>query len=56
MLTEEEVERIRKGLHEGVRGPIVVTWVEKLLRDRDERLKRDQEIATKLLGRDVWGL
>jgi len=56
MLTEEEVERIRKGLREGLRGPVVATWVEKLLRDRDERLKRDQEIAAQLLGRDVWGI
>jgi hypothetical protein len=37
MLTEAEVEEIRKGLRQGLRGPIIVKWIEALLADRDDR-------------------
>jgi len=50
MLSEEEVERIRQGVREGIRGPIVLSWVEKLLSDREERLSRDRRLAAQLLS------
>jgi hypothetical protein len=37
LLTDAEVEEIRWGVREGIRGPIMLKWVEQLLRDRDER-------------------
>jgi hypothetical protein len=40
-----EVEEIRRGVKDGVRGPVTLSWVERLLRDRDERVRRDREIA-----------
>jgi hypothetical protein len=54
MLTEAEVERIREGVRNGVRGPQTLTWVLKLLQDRDERVTRDREIAVRLLSAP-WG-
>ena len=33
MLTEAEVEEIRKGVAEGLRGPVILKWVEQLLED-----------------------
>jgi hypothetical protein len=54
MLSEEDVERIRQGVREGIRGPIVLSWVQKLLLDREERVLRDRRFAAELLsaGRD----
>jgi hypothetical protein len=49
MLTEPEVDEIRQGVKNGIRGPVMQSWVERLLRDRDERIRRDREIATRLL-------
>ena len=49
MLTETDVARIRQGLREGIVGPLVLTWVERLLADRDERIERDRAIAVQLL-------
>ena len=54
MLTEAEVERIRQGVREGTRGSQALTWVAMLLRDRDERVTRDREIAVRLLS-ESWG-
>jgi len=45
ILTDKEAEEIRKGLRDGMRGPILIGWCEKLLADRDER--RAQERATR---------
>jgi hypothetical protein len=42
MLTEQEVEEIRQGVTDGIRGPVMLKWVEMLLRDRDERVAREQ--------------
>lgn len=50
MLSEDEVREIREGMKEGLRGPVVVTWVERLLKDRDERLRRDRALAAQLLA------
>jgi hypothetical protein len=50
LLTEAEVERIRQGLRDGIVGPIMLAWVERLLKDRDERIERDRAIAVQLLA------
>ena len=46
MLTDEEAEAIRKKLAEGWRGPVLLTWLEQLLQDRDERRQREREGET----------
>lgn len=43
MLTDAEAEEIRRGLAAGVRGPVLITWCEQLLRDRTERVARERE-------------
>jgi hypothetical protein len=43
VLTDEEAEAIRKKLAEGWRGPVLLTWLEQLLQDRDERRQRERE-------------
>jgi hypothetical protein len=50
MLTDEEVEGIRQGVRDGTRGPVMLSWVEKLLQDRDERIQRDRALAAHLLA------
>ena len=50
MLSEDEVREVREGIKQGLRGPVVVTWVERLLRDRDERVRRDRVLAAQLLA------
>jgi hypothetical protein len=50
VLSEAEVDEIRRGVREGIRGPVTLSWVERLLRDRDERIRRDREIAARLLS------
>lgn len=50
MLSEAEVEEIRRGVRDGIRGPVMLSWVERLLKDRDERIRRDREIAALLLA------
>jgi hypothetical protein len=42
MLADEEVEEIKAGVKLGLRGPIMLRWIEELLRDRDERIERDR--------------
>ena len=44
MLNDEEAEEIRSKLAEGWRGPVLLTWLEQLLRDRDERRQREREM------------
>ncbi len=43
MLTDSEVEEIRAGVKLGLRGPVLLTWVEALLRDRDERMELEKK-------------
>jgi len=43
VLADEEAEAIRRKLAEGWRGPVLLTWLEQLLRDRDERRRRERE-------------
>jgi len=43
VLTDEEAETIRRKLAEGWRGPVLVTWLEQLLQDRDERRHQERE-------------
>jgi hypothetical protein len=50
MLNEDEVREIREGIKQGLRGPVVVTWVERLLKDREERVRRDRTLAAQLLA------
>lgn len=50
MLSEDEVREIREGIKQGLRSPVVVSWVERLLRDRDERVRRDRVLAAQLLA------
>jgi serine/threonine protein kinase HipA of HipAB toxin-antitoxin module len=50
LLSELELEAIRRGLRAGARGPIVVSWVERLLADHDERVRRDRALAVRLLS------
>ena len=38
MLSDEDAEEIRRGLAAGLRGPVLLTWCERLLADRDERV------------------
>jgi len=37
VLSDEDAEEIRRGLA-GLRGPVLLTWCERLLADRDERV------------------
>jgi hypothetical protein len=41
VLTAEEAETIRRKLAEGWHGPVLLTWLEQALRDRDERRQRE---------------
>ena len=43
MLTDEEAEKIRRGLAAGMRGPVLLKWCELLLADRDARRTRERE-------------
>jgi hypothetical protein len=40
LLSDEDVAAIRRGLDEGLRGPVLITWVRRLLEDREERVRR----------------
>lgn len=40
-LSDEEAEAIRRKLANGWRGPVLLTWLEQLLKDRDERRERE---------------
>jgi hypothetical protein len=43
MLTDKEIDEIRAGVKMGLRGPIMLRWVEDLLQDRDERVELDRQ-------------
>jgi hypothetical protein len=42
LLTDDQADEIRRGLASGVRGPVLIKWVELLLADRAERRKRER--------------
>jgi hypothetical protein len=39
LLTDDEVEEIRQGLHHGLHGPVLVKWARELLADHDARIR-----------------
>jgi hypothetical protein len=41
LLTDDQADEIRRGLASGVRGPVLIKWVELLLADRTERRRRE---------------
>jgi hypothetical protein len=43
LLSDEEAETIRRKLADGWRGPVLLTWLEQLLQDRDERRRQERE-------------
>lgn len=42
MIDNELAEKIRRGLAEGLRGPVTTKWLELLLQDRKERIAQDR--------------
>jgi hypothetical protein len=43
VLTDEEADAIRRKLAEGWRGPVLLTWLEQLLQDREERRESERQ-------------
>src|SRR5262249_8997502 len=44
VLTDQQVEEIRRGVEAGMRGPVLLKWVRELLADRDERLAQERRV------------
>jgi hypothetical protein len=44
VLTDKEAADIRKKPDEGWRGPVLLTWLYRLLDDREERVRREGEL------------
>jgi len=44
MLRDDETDEIERGLQHGWRGPVLLTWLERLLQDRRERRERERRI------------
>jgi hypothetical protein len=42
LLTEAEVSEIREGVRTGIRGPVMLKWIEQLLNERDFRLAQQE--------------
>ena len=42
LLTEDEVSEIREGIRKGIRGPVMLKWVEWLLNERDLRIEQHE--------------
>jgi hypothetical protein len=40
-----QLAEIRAGVKEGIRGPVMLKWIELLLEDRDERVRLERERA-----------
>jgi hypothetical protein len=47
VVTDKEAEDIRKKLEEGWRGPVLLTWLYRLLEDREERVSRERDWESK---------
>jgi hypothetical protein len=50
LLTERELEEIRRGVRAEAGPPKVLSWIERLLADHDERVRRDRALAVRLLS------
>ncbi len=50
LLSQRELEEIRRGLRAGAGLPMVRNWIERLLADHDERVRRDRALAVRLLS------
>jgi hypothetical protein len=50
LLSEAQVLEIRAGVREGIRGPVMLKWIEQLLADRDERIRLADEEKKKSEG------
>lgn len=50
MLTELEIEEIQRDLADGRAGRKMAGWVERLLADREERIRHEREVAVQLLA------
>ena len=48
MLSDREIREIEARRREGTHGPVVLTWVEKLLADRRERLQQLAHVRARL--------
>jgi hypothetical protein len=48
VLTDDEAKAIEQGRKQGLSGPVVGTWVDRLLADRRERIERQNYIKTRL--------
>jgi len=46
MLTDAQANEIKQGLAIGMRGPILIKWVEQLLADRAERVAEEKKTTT----------
>ena len=53
LLSDAEVEEIREGVKSGLRGPVMLKWIEQLLADRDERVRLERAAGTEK-GRPAW--
>lgn len=45
LLTDAEAAEIRREVESGMRGPILVRWIELLLEDRAERVRLERAAA-----------
>ena len=43
ILTDDEIEEIRRGVEGGTRGPVLLKWIELLLADHDARVAAGQK-------------
>jgi hypothetical protein len=43
MLSDEEAAHLRRKLDAGWRGPVLLTWLYRLLDDREERVRLERE-------------
>jgi hypothetical protein len=48
MLSEDEVRRMEEGRRQGLAGPVLMTWVDRLLEERRELLAQLQHIRQRL--------
>lgn len=53
LLTEAQIAEIRDGVKSGLRGPVMLKWIEWLLADHDERVRLSRAAGTEK-GRPEW--